>query len=116
MFNYLLFDLYYESYFRINITTETSEPESYLSLYIGPDQYNVVQIITKEVDEEINVNPVLNFFFALKLLRRLRLNFVDLMYVVTMVDSVSIGQTLILMQDKFRSPENTESAITGRNY
>ena len=44
--------------------SHTSEPETYLSLYMGPNQYNVVQITTEV--EEINVNPVLNFYFALK--------------------------------------------------
>ena len=43
-------------------SSHTSEPESYLSVYIGPNQYNVVQISTN-VEE---INPVLNFFFALK--------------------------------------------------
>ena len=41
---------------------ETSEPESYLSVYIGPNKYNILHITT----EEIHINPVLNFFFALK--------------------------------------------------
>jgi hypothetical protein len=39
---------------------------SHICLFIlAQDQYNVVQITTQEV-EEINVDPVLNFFFALK--------------------------------------------------
>ena len=49
---------------QLVVGSNPSEPESYLSLYIGPNQYNVVQITTEI--EEINVNPVLNFFFALK--------------------------------------------------
>jgi hypothetical protein len=38
-----------------------------MSVYIGPNQYEILlmQTTTTEVDET-NVNPVLNFFFALK--------------------------------------------------